>query len=160
MNQDYNQPDFLSHVRCFDPTDNDRTRILPLYSATVALADDELQQEVIGLGRRLRIGRETYYEMVLQSYLFLGFPRMLTAAENLDRIWPSQDPTASLIPVDATETSVWFDRGLKLCRQVYGHNYERLKNRVEAIAPDIFRWMIFEGYGKVLSRGVVNFCHT
>ena len=156
MNQDYSQADFLSQVRRFDPAAGDSARILPLYSATVALADDELQQEAISLGRCKKIDRKAYYEMVLQSYLFLGFPRMLIAAENLDRTWPGNGSVPSLMPVNAAETSAWFDRGMNLCQQVYGHNYERLKNRVEAMAPDIFRWMIFEGYGKVLSRGVVN----
>jgi alkylhydroperoxidase/carboxymuconolactone decarboxylase family protein YurZ len=156
MNKDYSQPDFLHHVRRFDPSGDYPSRILSLYSATIALADDELQQEVIDLGRRREIDRAAYYEMVLQSYLFLGFPRMLTAAENLDCHWPGDAPAPVLSPVDATETAAWFERGLRLCRQVYGHNYERLKSRVEAMAPDVFRWMIFEGYGKVLSRGVVD----
>ena len=31
-----------------------------------------------------------------------------------------------------------------------------LKERVESFAPDIFRWMIVEGYGKVLSRDHVD----
>ena len=42
--------------------------------------------------------------------------------------------------------------GVELCRRVYRGNYELLKGKVEAIAPEIFRWMIVEGYGKVLSR--------
>ncbi|MEA1981713.1 MAG: hypothetical protein U9N54_12185, partial [candidate division Zixibacteria bacterium] len=31
-----------------------------------------------------------------------------------------------------------------------------LKTKVEKIAPEIFRWMVFEGYGKVLSRSELN----
>ena len=27
---------------------------------------------------------------------------------------------------------------------------------MESLAPDIFRWMIIEGYGKVLSRQILN----
>ncbi len=155
MNEDHSQTDFLSHVRRFNPATGDSARILPVYAATIALADEELQREVITRGRHCKIGREAFYEMVLQSYLFLGFPRMLTAAEHLDQIWPGNGVAPILSPINAAETSAWFDRGMILCRQVYGHNYERLKNRVESMAPDIFRWMIFEGYGKVLSRGVV-----
>jgi len=52
-------------------------------------------------------------------------------------------------PADANR---WFDNGVNLCRQVYRRNYDRLKKRFMAISPEMFRWMVIEGYGKVLTR--------
>lgn len=96
--------------------------------------------------------REMLYEVVLQSYLFLGFPRMLISAEVLDRVLPAGKTEPMTNPISEQESQEWFDRGVDLCRRVYDSNYEALRDKVEGIAPEIFRWMIVEGYGKVLSR--------
>lgn len=90
-------------------------------------------------------------EVLLQAYLFVGFPatlaalslwRDLGAVEILDT-----DPLA-----EARETSEWTDRGEDVCRIVYGDSYDRLRRNVHRIHPALDRWMITEGYGKVLGR--------
>jgi alkylhydroperoxidase/carboxymuconolactone decarboxylase family protein YurZ len=45
---------------------------------------------------------------------------------------------------------------MNLYKRVYDSNAERLRAHVENMAPEIFRWMIVEGYGKVLSRPGLN----
>jgi 4-carboxymuconolactone decarboxylase len=129
-----------------------RGRILALYSAAIAISDRRALDEAIHLGTIFKIQRELLYEIVLQSYLFLGFPRMLEAADHLSERLPGMSNGSMLKPVDRQESSDWFERGLKLCQKVYSDNYDLLKNRVETFAPEIFRWMVIEGYGKVLSR--------
>ncbi|MEW5795397.1 MAG: carboxymuconolactone decarboxylase family protein [Candidatus Zixiibacteriota bacterium] len=129
----------------FRPERNQTTRALALYSAAIAVSDTESLQQAATICRGLGASHEQVYEVMLQSYLFLGFPRMLTAAERLN------DGNAGILrdPVDA---ALWLERGQRLCRQVYDSNYEPLKQRVEHMAPEIFLWMELEGYGKVLSR--------
>lgn len=127
-----------------------------MYSASVALADERAMGEAITRGRDSGVTAEMFYEIVLQSYLFLGFPRMLNAAETLDRVFPATHNGMKLAQIDSTESAEWFDRGVKLCREVYADKYESLMDRVAAMAPEVFRWMIIEGYGKVLSRPVVD----
>ena len=39
-----------------------------------------------------------------------------------------------------------------MCRVVYGGQYERLRENVRALHPAMERWMVVEGYGKVLGR--------
>ncbi len=147
---------FRDRIAGFDSSSADMQevsqRILALYSAAIALGDESSLSTLIALGNSYQITRNMYYEIVLQSYLFLGFPRMLQAAAHLDTVIPQKDPSTSLQRVSAAETADWFERGVRLCRNVYLDNYERLKARVESFAPEIFQWMIFEGYGKVLSR--------
>jgi 4-carboxymuconolactone decarboxylase len=106
--------------------------------------------EAISLARRLGIGRTALYEVVLQSYLFLGFPRMLGAGEALATVWPQPNGDSPYLPDLAIQT--WSRRGEKLYRTVYGDNSHRLQDRVRSFAPEIFDWMVVEGYGKVLSR--------
>lgn len=90
-------------------------------------------------------------EVILQSYLFAGFPRTLNAA----RIWrsvsgttaPSDDPEAKL-----SNDSDWEEKGQETCRTVYGESYEMLRQNIRALHPALDTWMITDGYGKVLSR--------
>jgi 4-carboxymuconolactone decarboxylase len=94
-------------------------------------------------------------EIILQSYLFAGFPRALNAA----RAWravsgrpaPADDPDAS---VDDLET--WRARGEETCATVYGDHYEKLRRNIRDLHPALDEWMIVDGYGKVLSRPGVD----
>jgi 4-carboxymuconolactone decarboxylase len=136
----------------FRPERYAATRSLALYSAAIVLADNDV------LGASQRVCREHHatgrqmYEVVLQSYLFLGFPRMLIAAEQLARSGYNPEPGLRDSLSVTSDVQDWMLRGTQLCRQVYDSNYETLRARVEAMAPEVFMWMELEGYGKVLSR--------
>jgi 4-carboxymuconolactone decarboxylase len=90
-------------------------------------------------------------ELVLQSYLFAGFPRGLTAAREWRRVSgraaPEMDEGA-----DYGNAAAWRARGEKTCRAVYAGRYEPLRVNVRELHPALEAWMIVEGYGKVLSR--------
>lgn len=136
----------------FDPDRFAPTRALSLYSAAITLADDGCMAEAIENGVSHGLGRPQFYEIVLQSYLFLGFPRMLIAAEQLESILPEPRSEPVTNAISPSEAEDWFERGMNLYKRVYDSNAGRLRARVENMAPEIFRWMIVEGYGKVLSR--------
>lgn len=140
----------------FDPNPNPHCRILSLYSAAIAIADNSILESVITLAINNKITPDHLYEIVLQSYLFLGFPRMIEAADHLNSIVNIEGGHSRLTQVSYEESERWFVKGQKLCKQVYGDKYDILRKRVETFAPDIFRWMVFEGYGKVLSRPKLN----
>jgi len=90
-------------------------------------------------------------EVILQSYLFAGFPRTLNAA----RMWrmasgtraPLADESAS-----ARHVEEWERNGEATCAIVYGASYEMLRRNVRELHPALDAWMITDGYGKVLSR--------
>ena len=94
-------------------------------------------------------------EIILQSYLFAGFPRTLNAM----RIWrgvserraPDTDPEAA-----AEDFDLWRRRGAETCAVVYGESYEKLRRNVCELHPALDEWMIVDGYGKVLSRPGVD----
>ena len=81
---------------------------------------------------------------------------MLIAAEHLAGQFDGISLPSVTEPVTPDESQAWFENGLTLCRRVYGASFEPLKRHVEAVAPEVFRWMIVEGYGKVLSRPRVS----
>ena len=90
-------------------------------------------------------------EIILQSYLFAGFPRALNAA----RVWRAIDPTPPAgvaEPPAGDRLERWRQRGEETCRVVYGASYDKLRDNVRALHPDLDEWMIVDGYGKVLGR--------
>jgi len=147
---------FLSWAASFHNDENAVSRLLAGYSAAIALADRPALSAMVRLGRDHSLGHCEFYEIVLQSYLFLGFPRMLVAAEHLAECLEEPARSSLTAPISRDEAQDWFEDGMTLCRRVYGGGFESLKRHVEAIAPDVFRWMIIEGYGKVLSRPGVS----
>jgi len=85
-------------------------------------------------------------EALLQSYLFLGFP---AAIESL-RHW--RNHVAEAPEPAAEDWGLWLERGEKKCETVYGDHYESLRENIASLHPDLDRWMVAEGYGKVLGR--------
>lgn len=99
-------------------------------------------------------------ELVLQSYLFAGFPRTLNAAREWRARRGASDRragTANAGPIPASgamvsEVGRWQAAGEATCARVYGRHYEKLRQNIRALHPALDDWMIVEGYGKVLSR--------
>ena len=94
-------------------------------------------------------------EVVLQSYLFAGFPRALNAAREWRRISGRSAPDSDE-GEDFDQASRWRTEGEATCAIVYGPFYERLRHNIRELHPALDAWMIVEGYGKVLSRQALD----
>jgi 4-carboxymuconolactone decarboxylase len=94
-------------------------------------------------------------EVVLQSYLFAGFPRALNAAREWRRISGRSAPDTDE-GEDFDQASRWRSEGEATCAIVYGPFYERLRHNIRELHPALDAWMIVEGYGKVLSRQALD----
>jgi 4-carboxymuconolactone decarboxylase len=90
-------------------------------------------------------------EVVLQSYLFAGFPLALNAAREWRRISGVPAPEFDSGEV-FQHADQWRAQGEATCATVYGPFYERLRHNIRHLHPALDAWMIVEGYGKVLSR--------
>lgn len=99
--------------------------------------------------------QEWVEEVVLQSYLFAGFPRALNAAREWRRISglrpPESDPGEWF-----QQAEEWRAKGEATCATVYGPFYDRLRHNIRQLHPALDAWMIVEGYGKVLSREALD----
>lgn len=89
-------------------------------------------------------------ELVLQTYLFAGFPRALNAAREWRRVSGSAAPEED--EGSRYDVAGWEARGIETCATVYGPLYERLRVNIRDLHPALDTWMIVEGYGKVLGR--------
>ncbi|MDQ6886390.1 MAG: carboxymuconolactone decarboxylase family protein [Gemmatimonadota bacterium] len=90
-------------------------------------------------------------EIILQSYLFAGFPRTLNAAREWRRV-SKGGPPVEQDEHSARSYEQWESDGERTCAIVYGEMYERLRRNIRSLHPALDRWMIVDGYGKVLSR--------
>lgn len=86
-------------------------------------------------------------EVLLQSHLFVGFPLAIEAILT----WRLAVRRETVDDV-ADDPAEWAVRGPRVCRTVYGRNYEKLRANVAALHPDLDRWMVEGGYGRVLGR--------
>ena len=129
---------------------DEETRAIVRISAAIAGGSEAVVRRELEVGARVAAAG-VIDEVILQSYLFAGFPRALNAA----RAWRAVGPAA---PARVTEPAAgdgmesWRSRGEATCRIVYGDSYDKLRDNVRALHPDLDEWMIVDGYGKVLGR--------
>lgn len=128
---------------------DDETRVLVRTAAQLAGGDALAVRSSLVLALAA-VRAEWVEEVVLQTYLFAGFPRALNAAREWRRISGRSAPQAH------EDTDVypdqWSTRGEATCATVYGPFYERLRHNIRDLHPALDAWMIVEGYGKVLGR--------
>lgn len=132
-----------------------------MVSAAHASRDEAALRGVLAEAAAI-VGPEPVEEVLLQAYLFLGFPAAIWAFA----IWRSLVPRSRAehddhlgLPLEADEhdlVSTWKRSGEAVCARVYSGNYEKLRKNVQALHPELDRWMILEGYGKVLSRPSID----
>ena len=95
-------------------------------------------------------------EIILQSYLFAGFPRALNAMRAWRSVSERPAPAADIEAVTGSDLDTWRRRGEETCAIVYGESYEKLRKNIRGLHPALDEWMIVDGYGKVLSRPGVD----
>jgi 4-carboxymuconolactone decarboxylase len=126
---------------------DESTKYLVRLAAIIASGDEQAIRT--GLSQAVdNVQAEWIEELILQSYLFCGFPRTLNAM----REWRRLTGRTATTDVEGTGPAEWRERGEGTCRLVYGEMYERLRVNIRALHPELDEWMIIEGYGKVLSR--------
>ena len=128
-----------------------QTRDLVRFAAAIAQGYEPELRERVGPLRSSQVPAQWVEELLLQSVLFVGYPRALIAFTAWRKFSgvpaPRQDPEA-----DYALAGEWTRRGEEICAVVYGDNYDKLRESVQRLHPAIDSWMITEGYGRTLAR--------
>ena len=128
------------------------TLLTALVAAAAAAGDRPRLRAALRIAREDGTALETVRETVLQTYLFAGYPRAINALADVAGIYgPAGGSALDLAPHPGDETR-WLAAGQALCRRVYGAAYPKLLATMARVSPELGRWMVVEGYGKVLSR--------
>ena len=135
--------------RIMTALDHEEVELVRLAAVIAAGAEDALRAQIARAAAHVR--PVWVEEVILQSYLFAGFPRALNAMrewrKGSGRHSPDDDAGERY-----TDAERWREAGERTCHIVYGDFYEPLRRNIRALHPALDSWMIVEGYGKVLSR--------
>jgi 4-carboxymuconolactone decarboxylase len=129
---------------------DDATRALVRLSAALAAGDEESVRGELQFAASTT-PHEWIEELLLQTYLFAGFPRALNGMREWRRIAP--EPAPATLKASAKDL---VKAGERTCAIVYGEMYDRLRENIATLHPRLDDWMIAEGYGKVLSRTALD----
>ena len=132
------------------PTLDEPTKLL-IRAAAIVATGSELAMRAALQAAKGRVPSAWMEEMILQSYLFAGFPRALNGAREWRRISGTSAP-ATDEGEELERVTEWKARGEETCAHVYGPFYARLRHNIRDLHPALDAWMIVEGYGKVLGR--------
>ncbi len=128
----------------------DALRHLVRIAAAIAGSDEvvtrKVMEEAVGA-----VDPSHVDEVILQSYLFAGFPRTLNAARSWRAISGTEAPTSD-VSAEMKNGAAWERQGEQTCEIVYGESYQMLRENIRKLHPALDSWMITDGYGKVLSR--------
>lgn len=128
---------------------DDETAVLVRTGALLTAGDEPAMRAALIVANGA-VRPEWIEELLLQTYLFAGFPRALNAAREWRRI--SGRPAPSDDAESALDAETWRARGEATCATVYGPFYQRLRVNIRDLHPALDSWMVVEGYGKVLGR--------
>ena len=93
-----------------------------------------------------------FYEALLQSYLFAGFPAALEALSTFTATVESMNVEFKPPLVEEYNVDEFTRRGVNTCTSIYTNVYQTIRERLKETSPHLDEWMIVEGYGKTLSR--------
>ena len=128
-----------------------QTRDLVRFAAAIAQGYEPELRERVGPLRSSQVPVQWVEELLLQSVLFVGYPRALIAFTAWRKFSGVPAPRADE-DTDYSRAPEWTRRGEETCAVIYGENYEKLRDSVSRLHPAIESWMITEGYGRTLSR--------
>ncbi len=116
---------------------------LGLVASTTTLNDGAMLGEWIPRFDGI-LDQEAIEEAVLQTLLFAGYPKTIEALKIIRKHFPQASAGKQ---VDNHKVS-----GHTTSKIIYGEHHARLIQIMDELHPDLTRWMIEDGYGRVLSR--------
>ena len=121
---------------------------LPLICAASVSRSEQNFRKLIFLAKRKKIPYFKLYEALLQSYLFAGYPSAMVSLKILREYFPNTTHR------NTNDMNLYHykKRGEQNCKLIYGSKYDKLIYNVRHFSPDLSKWLVLEGYGKVLSR--------
>ena len=105
---------------------------------------------------------ELIREAILQTHLFAGYPRALNAlAAFKDACKKAGNPLTGEIklrehPLEGDDMALFRERGKELFDLIYKDKADQIDRFAKSNSPDLADWAIVEGYGRVLSRPVME----
>src|SRR2546427_12719600 len=127
-----------------------QTLALVRIAAATATGDETRLRDRMVAARAVHVPPQWVDELLLQSFLNVGYPLALVAFG----VWrsvagPPRDTGESIAH---PEWGRWTERGVEACSEVYGRTYHKLLLNLQALHPAIEPLVVVDAYGKILGR--------
>ncbi len=123
-------------------------RLLVLTMVGIWRADWDTVQAAAATGRQLGMPRSEFEEVLLQAVLFCGFPRVVTAFEQLAVVWPAERaPAGGALPVAEQAAA-----GRALFAAIYGRNDVAVRTMLQGYHQEFHDFVLEAAYGRILAR--------
>ena len=148
---------FFYAINYNNKLNNSLTNIEPKFLLALAAAagvkrKTSLLNNIIQESKRKKISYRKLYEVLLQNYLFAGYPNSMLFLKILRKNF-----SLGVLNKNDDMNLYHFKKiGEKNCKKVYGDKYYRLIKNVKEFSPDLAKWIVLEGYGKVLGRKALS----
>jgi 4-carboxymuconolactone decarboxylase len=120
-------------------------------AAGIAKGGEELLRKRFAAARGAGIPARWIEELLLQSFLNVGYPLTLAAFG----VWRETVPEvadAGGEPLDHAKHNQWKERGAGAAEEVYGRTYQKLLTNLRALHPAVEHLVVTDAYGKILAR--------
>jgi len=127
-----------------------QTVALVRIATATAQGDEGALRERMVAARALQVPAAWVEELLLQSFLNVGYPLALVAFG----VWRTVagPPKETGEPIAHAEWERWVTRGEQACADVYGRTYHKLLLNLRALHPAIEPLVVVDAYGKILGR--------
>ncbi|MCU0866400.1 MAG: carboxymuconolactone decarboxylase family protein [Planctomycetes bacterium] len=123
-------------------------RLLVLAAVAIWRGDWPQLQRIVAAARTLARPRADLEETLLQAVLFCGFPRVVTAFEQLAAGWPVPTPPRGGSMPAAEQAAA----GAQLFAGIYGRNEEAVRAMLRGCHEEFHDFVLQAAYGRILTR--------
>ncbi len=126
------------------------TRLLCMVACLQATGDSPNLLRMLELAISKPDDYRAVYEILLQGYLFCGYPRAIESFFCLEEVAIKRGfapPGFKKVAPEDLEK-----RGRKTAVRIYRDKFAIIHNKISALSPDLGYLMVVEGYGRILSR--------
>lgn len=123
-------------------------RLLVVAGASIWRGDWRTFVDAATAARAQTVPRAEFEECLLQAVLFCGFPRVVTAFEQLTAAWPAASPpSGGGVPADERRTA-----GAALFAAIYGKNDAAVRSLLASFHGEFHDFVLEAAYGRILAR--------
>jgi alkylhydroperoxidase/carboxymuconolactone decarboxylase family protein YurZ len=123
-------------------------RLLVVAGASIWRGDWPRFVDAATAARAHQVPRAELEECLLQAVLFCGFPRVVTAFEQLTAAWPAASPPGGGgVPADERRAA-----GSALFAAIYGKNDAAVRGLLASFHGEFHDFVLEAAYGRILAR--------
>jgi len=133
---------------------DEKTLALVRIAVATAAGDEAALRDRFVTARALGVPALWIDELLLQSFLNVGYPLALVAFGVWRSVAAAPPPPSE--PIAHPDWERWTTRGVEACSQVYGRTYHKLMVNLRALHPAIESLVLLDAYGKILGRAELD----